>query len=500
MSVILGIDLGTSSIKGLLLDSGAASPGVIAVAARAHELSIRRTGWAEQDPDAWWQLTRELLGQLKEEQPRAFAEIGAIGFSGQMHGLVALDSKNRPLRPAILWLDQRAAGEVKEIADLINENGWAPSIQNRVSMGFALPSLLWLKKFEPSVFAEIAQILLPKDFLRMKMTGSVATDYSDASATGAFSVADHDWAWPLIRSLGLPDALFPRCSPSQEIAGYVTRECAGATGLKEGIPLVFGAGDQMAQSIGNGVVSEGLLIANIGTGGQIAAYSAKDVFDPELRTHTFCHGINRAYTVYGATLCSGMSLHWLKNKVLRQDSYPELDRAASEAPPGSGGLIYLPYLSGERTPHMNSRARGVFFGLQLDQDYRFLIRAVMEGVAFSLKDSICILEGLGIRAGRIIASGGGAKSPLWLQIQADIFEKEIQVSETEEQACLGACILAGLGTGIFKNLEEPCGRFVKFKPLIYTPDDKNSALYRKAYILYKEIYQNTRFLMERFSE
>ncbi|GHT78009.1 xylulokinase [Spirochaetia bacterium] len=494
MAVLLGIDLGTSSIKGILLDS---ERGETDAAARVQEVRLPKTGWAEQDPDSWWQLTCELLEELKTRHREAFRQIGAVGFSGQMHGLVPVDKQLKPLRPAMLWLDQRAVSETDIINELIKKNNWAPLIQNRVSAGFALPSLVWLKQFEPEVFKEIHYVLQPKDFIRMKMTGIAGVDYSDASATGAFSVKDRDWAWPLLRALEIPERLFPAPGESTAVAGYVTPECAGETGLPRGIPVVYGSGDQMAQSIGNGAVTEGLVIANIGTGGQIAAYSRENTFDEKLRTHTFCHAVNKAYTVFGATLCSGMSMHWLKNKILRTESYRDMDQAAAGVAPGSRGLIYLPYLSGERTPHMNARAKGTFFGLQLDQDYRFLIRAVMEGVTYSLKDCLTILENMGIKADRIIASGGGSKSPLWLQIQADIFEKEIQVNRTEEQACLGACILAGIGAGVFKNPEEACTRFVRFNPEVYKPDTDNLPVYRKGYALYQELYHNTHQLMEK---
>jgi xylulokinase len=492
MAVILGIDLGTSSVKALLLDTGYGEAGA---AARAHDVTIAGPLGAEQDPEEWWRLTVEILRELRTKYPKAFAEIAAIGFSGQMHGLVTVDSRGRTPRPAMVWLDQRSRSQTQAINALVRDHNWIENIQNRIAVGFALPSLRWLKESEPEVFSKIQCWMLPKDYLRLKMTGSAATDFSDASATGAFAIDSKKWAWPLIDALDLPRGIFLPCSGSSAAAGCVSGQCAGETGLKAGIPVVFGAGDQMAQSIGNGAVREGPVIANIGTGGQVAACSGKDVFDPKLRTHTFCHAIDGAYTVFGATLCGGMSLKWLKNNILKIDNYQELDAAAGSVEAGSGGVVFLPYLSGERTPHMDPDAKGMFFGLRLGHDHRFMARAVMEGVTFSLKNSLDILTGLGVSCKRIIASGGGAQSALWLQMQADIFEKEIQVLRVKEQACLGACILAGLGTGLFKDVQSACDQFTRFDPVIFTPDAKTSGVYRGRYDVFQELYQRTSDLM-----
>ena len=268
------------------------------------------------------------------------------------------------------------------------------------------------------------------------------------------------------------------------------------TGLPAGIPVIYGSGDQPAQAIGNGCVKEGLIISNIGTGGQISAYSKKNTYDEKLRTHTFCHALDHAYSIFGATLCSGMSFNWLKNKILRTEDYHTMSSMAAEISPGSEGLIYLPYLSGERTPHMNENAKGMFFGLKLGHDHRHFTRAVMEGVTFSLKDSLRILAEIGISGDRIIASGGGASSPVWLQIQADVFEMEVGVSCVKEQACLGACIMAGVGAGIFKSVQQACDQYVEFEDKVYKPNEEHVSLYRENYAVYQKLYERTKDLME----
>jgi xylulokinase len=493
MKTILGIDLGTSSVKAMLLDI---DHGVIDVAAKNYTVSIPQLNHAEQAPEMWWDAAITILKNLKERHSEAFDSIAAIGFSGQMHGLVITNDRGTPLRPAILWLDQRSEQQLEEINEKISSAEMAQILHNRAFTGFAFPSLLWVKENEPAVFRKIHKILHPKDYLRLKMTGTFGTDMSDASASLAFSTGKRDWAWDILKRFDLPASIFPQCHESTEIAGYVTEECAKETGLRAGIPVIYGSGDQPAQSIGNGAVREGLIISNIGTGGQISTYAKKDVYDSKLRTHTFCHSIDQAYTVYGAALCSGMSLNWLKNKILHISDFKRMSDMAEEIDSGSEGLIYLPYLSGERTPHMNPKAKGMFFGLQLRHDDRHMIRSVMEGVAFSLKDSLQIFEEIGIEGDRIIASGGGASSDVWLQIQADIFEKDVYVSCVKEQACLGACIMAGTGTGLFPSVQDACERYVKFDSKVYSPNCTQAAKYRNSFEIYQELYNRTKDLFE----
>lgn len=486
MKVILGIDLGTSSVKAMLLDL---EEGVIGVKTKEYGVDIPKPGYAEQNPEMWWTSLVDVLRWLKEHHKDAFEAICAIGYSGQMHGLVLADTDGKPVRPAIIWLDQRAGIQLEEINHTFSEERMGHIFCNRVSSGFAFPSLLWVKENEPKVFAKVKHILSPKDYLRYKMTGKFGAEVVDASSTGMFATAKRDWAWEVLSQFGFSEEIFPVVAESADIAGTISQACAKETGLSEDIPVIYGTGDQPAQSIGNGVIGEGKIISNIGTGGQISAFSIKPAYDKQLRTNTFCHGIRGAYTIFGATLCSGMSLNWAKNKVLHVDSYEEVNTSVSKVVPGSNGLIYLPYLSGERTPHMNPNAKGVFFGMTLGQERGHFLRAVMEGVTYSLKDCLGIIQELGIDAPEIIASGGAAASSQWLQIQADIFEKPVRASRVKEQACLGSCLLAAVGTGLCSSLEEACGRFVSMDEKIYFPDKNNIGIYREAYKKYRQLYE-----------
>ena len=486
MKTILGIDLGTSSVKAMLLNVDA---GVVGVRAKEYEVDIPHPGFAEQNPERWWDSLVEVLGWLREHHRDAFDSVCAVGYSGQMHGLVLTGTDGRPVRPAIIWLDQRAGSQLEQISAVLSEEEMGRVFCNRVSSGFAFPSLLWVRDREPEIFARAAHVLSPKDYIRYKMTGEVGAEVVDASSTTMFDTAKRGWAWEVIARFHLPEEIFPTVHESADFAGTISPSCAAKTGLPEGIPVIYGAGDQPAQSIGNGVIKSGQIISNIGTGGQISAFAGTPVYDKKLRTNTFCHAIQNGWTIFGATLCSGMSLSWAKNKVLHVDSYEEVNELVSAVRPGADGLLYLPYLSGERTPHMNPNAKGVFFGMTLGQERGHFLRAVMEGVAYSLKDCLGIIQELGIDAPEIIASGGATASPQWLRIQADIFGKPVRASRVKEQACLGSCPLAGVGTGILPSLEEACGRFVSMDERIYLPDERNTDIYREGYAKYRKLYE-----------
>ena len=492
MAVILGIDIGTSSLKAMLLDT---EKGVLTTKAKGYGVDIPLPGYAEQDPQVWWEALLKVLGLLKEYCPAAYECISAIGFSGQMHGLVLTDPSGTPVRPAIIWLDQRAKKQLSEIENTLSEHEMGEILRNRVSSGFAFPSVLWVREMEPEIFSKAVCLLCPKDYIRLKMTGRVGTDVVDASGTGIFSTARRIWAWDVIDRFRLPRELFPEVAESGEIAGYITRECAEETGLKEGVPVIYGTGDQPAQSIGNGVIKEGRLISNIGTGGQISAFMSRPVYDRKLRTNTFCHAIPGAYTVFGAMLCSGMSMSWAKNSLFHLEDYDLINQEAGAVPAGSEGLIYLPYLSGERTPHMNPNAKGMFFGMTLAHGRGHFLRAVMEGVTYGLKDCLGILNESGVNAPMVIASGGGTASDLWLQIQADILQKQVCVCRVEEQACLGCCILAAAGTGALPSLEEGIRRFVTMDDRLFEPMEGRRGVYEEGYGKFCELYHRTKSLM-----
>lgn len=492
MAVILGIDIGTSSIKAMMLDS---DQGSIAVRAKEYRVDIVKPDYAEQNPEMWWRSLTEVLHELKMAYPKEYEAISAVGYSGQMHGLVLVDQNGTPVRPAILWLDQRAKEQLREIEGKMTEEEMGTVFCNRVSAGFAFPSLLWVKEREPQVFAKASYLLSVKDYIRFKMTAEIGAEAVDASSMTLFDTGKRDWAWDVIERFGLPRYLFPKAAESSDIAGAISRQCSVETGLREGVLVIYGMGDHMAQSIGNGVIHAGTLISNIGTGGQISAFSENLVYDKKLRTNTFCHAVKHAYAIFGATLCSGMSLTWIRKNLLHMEDYNEVNLAAEKAASGSDGLIYLPYLSGERTPHMNPGAKGMFFGMTLAHDRRHFLRAVMEGVVFSLKDCLKVLQEQGVDAQIVIASGGGAASDVWLQIQADILQKPVQACAVREQACLGSCILAGVGTGIFKSIEEGCEKFVVMKDKIYIPAPENKVIYEENYRIFNELYEKTKELM-----
>ncbi len=493
MAVILGIDLGTSNVKAMLLDS---DRGIISSASRGYDVDIPQIGWAEQSPELWWRRILECLAELKAGFRKDFDAVAAIGFASQMHGLVMLGRDGRPLYPAVIWLDQRAAAEAAEIESVYPPEKTAELFRNSVPVGFALPSLLWMKRNRPEIYLKIDKIMLPKDYIRFRLTGLAGCEYSDASASAAFSMPDKNWAFDLLERLDIDSSMFPPLSGSSMVAGTVTKGAAAETGLCEGIPVVHGSGDQQAQSIGNGAVKEGIVTSNIGTSGQVAAFSGSGIYDPQLRTHTFCHAADNAYSVFGAILCGGISLKWLKNGILRTSaSYEQLISSAAEVTPGSGGVIFLPYLTGERTPHMDPAASGMFFGLKLGHEQNTLCRAVMEGVVLSLNDSLVILKEIGVKPDRLIAAGGGTASPLWLQMQADIFNTEIEICTTPEQSCMGACIVAGSGTGIFSSIEEACSRHVKYSEKTYSPNPVNAELYAEQFLKYRKLYENNKELM-----
>lgn len=496
MRTLLGIDIGTSSLKAMLLNI---ESGEMYVKRRKYSVSIPEENCAEQDPDLWWESLVDICKEFRHDQntKEQFQAVEGISFSGQMHGLICVDCNGDSIRPAIIWLDHRASKELDEIYLKLSETDIRSILHNRICAGFAFPSLLWVKEHEPENYKRICKMFQPKDYIRFRITGKMGTDVTDASATGIYDVGKRDWAWNIIKRFDLDDSIFPDCHESGETAGYVTGECARLTGLREGIPVIYGCGDQMAQSIGNGVYKEGKLISNIGTGGQVSAYSNHFVSDEKMRTNTFCHAVGKGYSVFGATLNCGNSLNWLCDKILemKNGKFEQCTQLAEEITPGSEGIIYLPYLTGERTPVMDNEAKGVYFGLKLQHDKRHLIRATMEGIIYSLKDCLLVLQQLGIDSDQIIASGGGAGSELFLQLQADIFEKEIKVCRVSEQACLGACILAGAGIGAF-TLDQATECYVDFDKKIITPIPENTKIYRERFGIYHEIYNNTKHLME----
>ncbi|MEG1166103.1 MAG: xylulokinase, partial [Oscillospiraceae bacterium] len=434
----------------------------------------------------------------KSARPREFGAIEVIGFSGQMHGLVALDGEGTPVCPAIIWVDQRAKRQVEKISGAYSFEELAYLLHNRVFTGFGFPSLLWIKEERPELFAKIRKVCCPKDYLRMKLCGGVAeTDVSDASSMTGFDLKHRNWQFDVLEKFRLDRELFPSCHESTEIAGEVTANAAAATGLKQGIKIVYGSGDLAALLLGCGIYEEGTSAANIGTGANYNCFSAEDRFDSKLRMQEFCNSVDKSYALAGAILSGGLSLSWLKNKILGSAGYAEIDSLAEQIQPGSDGVIFLPYLGGERAPHMDYDATGLFFGLRHMHDKRHMCRSVLEGVTFALKDAESVIEACGVKNHTVVACGGGARSSLWLQIQADIFEKEVVVTEMNEQASLGACIIAGIGAGIFSSAKDGCDSQVRFKNERFEPNPQNYEIYRHRYDIYRSLYPCLKDLMKK---
>lgn len=483
---LMGVDLGTSSVRVMILREDGKR---MALAAQPYDISIPRPRYAEQDPDMWYQKTVLAIQKALAEFGYPAREIAALGFSGQMHGLVAVDAAGRPVRPAMIWMDQRSDRQIAAIYEKLGRAFVREQIQNTISPGFLLASLCWLREEELGSFSRIRRVMLPKDYLKYRLSGEICTDESDAAGSAAFDNVRRRWAVELLDRLEFGKELFPCCRSSTALIGTICLRAAKETGLAPGTRVINGGSDQCMQGIGNAIISEGDFACNIGTAGQISTCSGKPVFDRELRTNTFAHALPNRWNIMGACLSSGVSLKWLAHSVLGVSDFQELDRGAENRPAGCGGLLFLPYLAGERTPHLDPDARGVFFGLTMARDRFDLARAVMEGVVYSLKDCIGVLEEMGLVCRRVIASGGGANSPLWLQMQADIFEREVYRSLSNEQACLGAAITAGVGAGVYRNFEEPCGSLVQLDRRVWRPNPENVRAYRSYYPIFQELYR-----------
>jgi xylulokinase len=487
MAYLMGIDVGTSGLKAVVFDERGR---VIASSLRSYEIDRPHEGFAEQNPDAWWEAAKEVIRIAINKSSVEPVEIKGVGLSGQMHSIVLLDRKLELVRPSIIWCDQRTQEQIDEIYKRMSKIRIGRITLNPMATGFSVVSLMWLKKYEPRSFEKISKVLLPKDYLRLRLTGELGTDYSDASGTMLFDTRKMKWAEDILRAAGIEENLLPDVNYSHEICGGITESAGRETGLHTGVPVVYGGGDQSMQAVGNGIVHRGIVSSTIGTGGQILTQTDRPDYDRLFRIHTFCSGANDAWNIVGGTLCAGLSLKWLKNIMFQGYSYDDISDSAEAVSPGSDGLVFLPYLIGERTPHMNPDAKGVFFNVLLRHERSHFARAVMEGVAFSLKDSLEVFKELGVSIDSVIASGGGARSRLWRQIQADVFGREIRVSKSTEQACAGAAMMAAIGCGMCKDLHEACERLVTYDEEVIKPNTNNSRRYNDIYLTYKALYKN----------
>ncbi|MEA3403799.1 MAG: xylulokinase [Armatimonadota bacterium] len=495
MSYLLGIDVGTTSTRALLIDEDGAT---VASDATEYPLSTPRPNWAEQDPSDWWTATIASVTALIEQSGVRAGHIAGVGLSGQMHGSVFLDESDQVIRPAILWCDQRTARQCDEITEAVGAEEVVSETLNPVLTGFTAPKIIWLRDEEPEAYARVRKVLLPKDYVRLKLTGQYATEVSDASGTSLLNVPRRRWSELILDRLELPRDWLPEVYESPEVSGHVTAEAAGLTGLAEGTPVVGGGGDQAAGAVGNGIVRSGVVSVSTGTSGVVFAHLDEPRVDEKLRTHTFCHAVPGRWHVMGVMLSAGGSLRWVRDtlcdaevEIARNmgiDAYELMTEQAAQAPVGSEGLVFLPYLTGERTPYPNPNARGMFFGLSLRHGKPHLIRAVLEGVAYGLRDSFEIIEEMGVQISEVRASGGGARSRLWRQIQTDVTGYPHCLINVDEGPAYGVALLAAVGAGLYASVEEACEATIR---TVDAPrvDERSHQLYRGYHRLYQQLYR-----------
>lgn len=489
----MGIDIGTSSTKASIINE----EGKLAAEASAtYPISTPAAGWAEQDPETWWTATKEAIKKAMQSSKIKPEQILGIGLSGQMHGTILLDKDLSHLRPAIIWADKRSQNQCEEIYEKIGKERVLKIVCNPVMPGFMAPSLLWVKEKEPLIFGKVSKVLLPKDYIRFKLTGYVATDVSDASATLLFDVKRRKWSEEIISTLGFKPDSFPEIYESTDVTGEVSKEASRQIHLPSETKVIAGGGDSPVGAVGCGMITPGTLSSNIGSAGQIFTVLDEMKVDPKFRVHTFCHAVSGKWYLQGAMLSAGLSLKWFVETLGIADAlglgtadpYELISQEAGLVEAGSEGLIFMPYLMGERSPHMDPSARGVFFGLTSSHSRAHLARAIMEGVVYALRDSVEIFKELGVKIDGTLSRGGGAKSTVWRQIQADIFNSKVMTVETKEETAFGAALLAGVGTGIYKDLHEAVEKTVKVR-CAENPEQERVKIYEYYYQkVYRELY------------
>ncbi|PYP98103.1 MAG: xylulokinase [Gemmatimonadetes bacterium] len=484
--LFLGLDVGTSSVKSILIS---VDGGVAAVATAPLSLDTPRPGWAEQDPEAWWDASRTVIRAVVDQRPNA--RVAAVGVSGQMHSSVFLDKRGAVIRPALLWCDGRTTAECREIETRAGgETQLRNWVCNPALEGFTLPKVLWLRNHEPAAFARLATVLLAKDFVRLRLTGSIATEPSDASGTLMFDPAHMRWSREILDAVDLAPSLLPAVAGSAEVLGQVTKEAAAVTGLAAGTPVVGGGADNACGAAGVGAISPGDAVSSWGTSGTVLAPTAQPRVDPKLRAHTFCHVTPDVWYVIGVVLSAGGAFAWYGDQCARElpdgggGRDAQLVAEAANVPPGADGVTFLPYLQGERTPHRDASLRGAFTGLSLAHSRAHLTRAVLEGVCFALRDSLTILQELGLAPGQLVLTGGGAKSAFIRQLQADVFGLPVTTVNREEGGSYGAALLAAVGAGAFPDLETAARRTLTRQP----PTPANPEIHRT----YEPIYDRFR--------
>jgi xylulokinase len=490
--LFLGLDIGTSGVKAILV---AASGNVEAAATTPLTLSTPRPGWAEQDPEAWWDATTRSIRDVLAQKPDA--HVGSIGISGQMHSSVFLDRAGVVVRPALLWCDGRTTDECAEITRRAGgEEKLRDWVRNPALEGFTLPKILWLRTHEPEAYGRVATVLLAKDFIRYRLTGALATEPSDASGTLMFDPARVRWSDEILRATGVPRALLPDVGGSSEVLGRITPDAARHTGLSEGTAVVGGGADNACGAAGVGVITPGEAVASWGTSGTMLAPTAQPFVDPGLRAHTFCHVVPGIWYVMGVVLSAGGAFAWYRDQLARElaavaGAGAILDTEAASVPPGAEGVTFLPYLQGERTPHRDASARGAFLGLSLAHTRAHLTRAVLEGIAFALRDSLSILQELGLSPNRLLLTGGGAKSPFIRRLQADVYGVPVSTVNREEGPAYGAALLAAVGVGAFPNLAAATHATLTRAPS-ERPDSQTHRDYQAPYDRFRASYRAAR--------
>jgi xylulokinase len=481
----LGIDIGTGGSRALVVDES----GVVRGSRTAvHEdMKMERPLWAEQRPENWWDAAKDAIRGALADARVAGERIRGIGLSGQMHGLVILDAGGSVIRPALIWCDQRSQAQVDAVNAKLGRENILRYIANPVLTGFTLPKLLWVRDHEPENFARVRHVLLPKDYVRLQLTGEYATEVSDASGTALFDVVHRRWSGEMMEGLGLDKSILPRCYESSEITGVVGAEAAAATGLNAGTPVVGGGGDQAASAVGNGIVRPGIVSCTLGTSGVVFAHMEKVAYDAGGRVHTFCHAVPGKWHVMGVTQGAGLSLQWFRNRLAPGESYDALTAEAATSPRGAQGLFWLTYLMGERTPHLDATARGGWIGLTNSHTRADLIRAVIEGVSYSQRDCLDIIEELGVEVNSVRASGGGARSPFWRGVLAGILDKRVVTLANQEGSAYGAALLALAGTGAYASVEEACAATIREIESV-EPKGEDARYYRKAHAVYRALY------------
>jgi xylulokinase len=494
---VLGIDVGTGGTRALIIDEKGA---LISSSTTEHEpFASPKIGWAEQHPEDWWKAAGLAVRQALAKASLSGDAVACVGFSGQMHGAVMLDERSHVVRPALIWCDVRTEPQCRELTENIGADRIIQLTCNPALPNFTLTKFLWVRENEPENWKRVRYVMLPKDYVRFRLTGERAIDMADASGTLLLDVARRRWSREMLRAAGIDERLLPALYESPEVCGKVSPDGATATGLKPGTPVVAGAGDQAAGATGMGIVAAGAVSATIGTSGVVFASTGRPALDPKGRLHTFCHAVPGRWHVMGVTQAAGLSLRWFRDQFGAgrddgRDPYERLSEEAAAVPPGSDGLLWTPYLMGERTPHLDANARGALVGLTASHTRGHVIRAILEGVAFSLRDSFTIFGEMQVPVSRIRLGGGGARSKLWRQIQADVYGHEVEIVEAEEGAAYGAAILAGVGARIWPSVDEACNSIVRVAERVGPRAEVTTAM-NASYAAYRRVYPATKSIL-----